>query len=122
SKLSKTISRCTTPVDSKGMYGFLVNSSYKYGPVFQGAQLQSCCEETLEASAEVKLFASTTEDHVIHPASLDAMLHICFTALTSGGARPMATSVITGFKRISVAHQGISAPGQEKVKACVSIV
>lgn len=120
-KLSKTVSNCTTPVDSKHMYKFLTDSSYKYGPVFQGAQDQHCRGDTKEASAEVKLFSSTNELHVIHPASLDAMLHICFTALTAGGTLPMATSVITGFKHIWVSDQGISAPGQEKANACVSI-
>lgn len=122
-KLSRTISDCTTSVDAGHMYKFLDKSSYQYGPVFQGAQQQYCREgsDTKEASAEVKLFASTTEPHVVHPASLDAMLHICFTALTAGGTVPMATSVITGFKNIWVSDEGISAPGQDKVKACVSI-
>ncbi|KAL2758194.1 hypothetical protein ACRALDRAFT_1040239 [Sodiomyces alcalophilus JCM 7366] len=120
-KLAGTISQCDTAVDADDMYGFLKESGYGYGPVFQAAQKQRYNEQMKQAAAEVNLYASTTEPHVIHPASLDCILHLCFTGFTAGGTRPMATCIPTRIGSLWVSDAGLSAPENESVTACLTV-
>lgn len=116
-KLSATISRCQKPVDAPRMYEYLKHHGYKYGSVYQAAQQQRCDQKSKQATAKVGLFKSVEGDHVIHPVSLDAILHLSFTALTSGGLNPMATSIPhrIGYMWVS------NTPEPSTVTACTNI-
>ncbi|KAI0383339.1 putative polyketide synthase [Hypomontagnella monticulosa] len=119
-ELLGTILNCQTAVDSRFMYSFLKQSGYEYGPIFQAANNQRYNRKTRQAAAKISL-ASLSEEHVVHPASLDAMLHLCFTAFTSGGTQRMATSIPSAISRLWVSNEGLSWPHQKTATACVTI-
>lgn len=119
-KFSDLRSHCETSVDSQHMYRFLKQSGYEYGQFFQSAKYQRCNERTKKATAEVNLFRSCEEDHVVHPVSLDAIFHLCFTAFTSGGSRPMATCIPSRIDSLWLSNEGLNWPEQEKVTACIT--
>ncbi|KAK7983237.1 hypothetical protein PG989_010639 [Apiospora arundinis] len=117
--LCDSIAACQQPVDHHNMYGFLKRTGYEFGPLFQGARNQRCNGALKQAAADVKLYSSSEEPHVVHPVSLDAIFHLCFTSFTAGGTRPMATSVPSGIGTLWVANTGLARPAQESV-ACLS--
>jgi len=119
-RFSSLVSSCQKPVDSQQMYGYLRQCGYEYGPLFQGAQQQHYNDHKRQATAQVALFDSA-EDHVIHPASLDAILHLAFIGLTSGGSRPMATSIPSRIGYLWVSDKGLSRADCQTVTACTDI-
>ena len=119
--LKRHFRSCQTPVNNRDMYSFLKQSGYEYGPSFQTAHNQLCNAESKQATAEVNLFSSSEESHVVHPVSLDIILHLCFTAFSAGGTQPMATSIPTGINYLWVSHQGLNSLEHETVKTCVTI-
>lgn len=123
--VAKSLSRCNSEVDPQHMYDFLRRHGYEYGPIFQAAQRQHCVDPTgkglQQASAEVILYHSTEEPHVVHPVSLDAIFHIFLTALTAGGARPTAVNVPYKIGCLWVSNTGLSALGTKRVDAYTAI-
>ncbi|RYP06667.1 hypothetical protein DL765_009401 [Monosporascus sp. GIB2] len=121
-------SQCVEFVDSEKMYAFLQRSGLEYGPEFQALRHQRI-DHALRATAEVDLFqisedgdtAANNELHVVHPVSLDAILQLSFTALTSGGSRPMATGVPVFVKYLWISNRGLSWPGEQSVTAFVTV-
>jgi NADPH:quinone reductase-like Zn-dependent oxidoreductase/ubiquinone/menaquinone biosynthesis C-methylase UbiE len=107
------ISNCSHSIDTPRMYEFLKKAGLDYGPAFQALENERISDAN-EAAAEVSLFGQRDSDpegnqpYVIHPASLDAIMHLCFTALSSGGANPMATSVPSRLKYIWISNRGLS--------------
>lgn len=123
-QLRSMISDTTVPVDSQRMYKFLEDSGFTYGPTFQNLREQRCTEGIpRQATAEVELFSSSPdpEPHVIHPATLDALFHLCFTAFTAGGQQPMSTAVPSRVGCLWVSSTGLSQPDSQTVTACSSV-
>lgn len=112
---------CKTPVEPQHMYQFLKQHGLQYGPLFQAAQSQYHNETGTGATAQVNLFDSAEDDHVIHPISLDAIMHLALTALTSGGSKPMATSIPSRLGTLWVASDSLHWPAREAVNVCSSI-
>lgn len=120
-ELKRPLPNCKTPVRTKDIYSFLKHSGYEYGPLFNTANKQYCNEETKQAKAEVTLFSDCDESHVVHPVSLDVILHLCFTAFSVGGTKRMATCIPTAIKHLWISSQGLSSPEQERVTTCTTI-
>lgn len=125
-KIAKTLSdlysQCRDSVPTLKMYLFLRECGYQYGQHFQLAQNQRCNKEARKASATVDLFSGSAEDHAFHPTSLDAILHLCFTAFSAGGTAPMATSIPSRIRCIWISDEGLQwRPGRETVDACTRI-
>jgi NADPH:quinone reductase-like Zn-dependent oxidoreductase/SAM-dependent methyltransferase len=112
---------CDTPVGSARHYKFLEETGLGYGPSFQNLRQQRCNVSRKHAAAEVGMFSSTAEPHTVHPATLDAMFHLSFTALSSGGREAIATAVVTRVDRIWVSNKGLSAPETNSLNACLSL-
>ncbi|MET9445525.1 SDR family NAD(P)-dependent oxidoreductase, partial [Streptomyces sp. NPDC006610] len=71
-------------IDLAGAYGGLAGVGYEYGPTFQG--LKSAWRRGDELFAEVALpDASAVEGFGIHPALLDAAMHVALVGGTEGG-------------------------------------
>jgi acyl transferase domain-containing protein len=123
--LSGLAASCGRPVPSYRMYRFLRECGYDYGSDFQLAHDQRCHSERREATAEVQLFQDKhgeDDHHVFHPTSLDAMMHICFTAFSLGGTVPMATSIPSHLSRMWISSRGLRwRPDQQSVTASVAI-
>ncbi|KAM7184266.1 KR domain containing protein [Rhypophila sp. PSN 637] len=105
------------PVDASQMYTFLREQcGYDYGPDYQALEDQHCLDPTnrsqdgkhsLSATAHVHLRREQEQQPVFHPATLDAILHLCFTAFSSGGTRPMATSIPSHISRMWISSRGL---------------
>lgn len=120
SHLEGVFAHCKRPVESPKMYGYLKLNGYDYGPDFQAAERQQCNDRLKQATAQIKLF-DADEASVIHPVSLDAILHLSFTARTAGGSMPMTTSVPARIGCIWVANRGLSWSEKTSVTACTTI-
>ncbi|KAJ2997560.1 hypothetical protein NUW58_g619 [Xylaria curta] len=115
-------------VQSEQMYRFLQQSGLTYGPAFQALENQSYTR-TGHAKADVRLYGSSdtkgSEDSpssaVMHPASLDAIFHLAFTALSWGASQPMAVGVPTHLESMWLSNDGLAWPSHETVRAMLSI-
>ncbi|KAK4194260.1 KR domain-containing protein [Triangularia verruculosa] len=120
SALSQSMLTCNKDVDSSQMYRFLKHHGYDYGPNFQSRN-QRCDPAAKRAAAEVNLFEGLEEPHVIHPTSFDTILQVAFTALTTGGSTPMATSVPSHTDTLWISNKGLSRPDTSSVTAYSAI-
>ncbi|OTA67063.1 putative polyketide synthase [Hypoxylon sp. EC38] len=110
------------PVESRQMYDFLRDyCGYEYGPCFRVAQNQRYASDRKQAAAQIALFRSATDEHVIHPVSLDALFHLPCTALTSGGSAPIATSIPTRVGYLWVSNRGLAWPEKDMVNCCSEV-
>ncbi|KAF2264111.1 ketoacyl-synt-domain-containing protein [Lojkania enalia] len=124
SKYQKKIEDCNTAVDKSVMYQRLKNWGLDYGPAFQIATTQMVSTNS-EAIADVVTFKGDGEElqpHVIHPVTFDAIGHLCFTAFTAGGIKPMATSMPQKLNYAWISDRGLAAPDASSVRACSTIV
>ncbi|KAI2601905.1 putative polyketide synthase [Hypoxylon sp. NC1633] len=118
---SSTIAECTTPVDVDHMYSVLEQHGLRYGPLFRAAQNQTCHRDKKHASAHISLFKGLREDHIVHPASLDPIFHLAYTALTSGGRSQITTCVPIHIGSLWISSNGLSWPSEESVLACTAV-
>lgn len=107
-----------TPKTIQGMifYQFLLKCGYGYGPAFRRIEkLQH--NGNGEAIAEVSLYNESFQPHVIHPATLDAIMHTEFAALSDGCRRSIGTLIPTKIESIWIASTGLGqfAKGTLKV-------
>ncbi|KAH8426354.1 uncharacterized protein LDX57_004097 [Aspergillus melleus] len=102
---------CNRKVPSKQMYEYLKETGYEYGPIFARCDEQRIHSTLKHATATTSLYNTPDQEHVVHPASLDAIFHLAFTALTSGGCSSMATSVPSRIEVTSVTGRGFIVAG-----------
>ncbi|MCQ4118881.1 type I polyketide synthase [Rhodococcus tibetensis] len=78
-----------TPIDVRGLYGVLDDAGYGYGPMFRG--LRAAWRRGDELFGEVRLGgedpAAAVAGYGIHPAVLDAALHVIALGVADTGAR-----------------------------------
>lgn len=120
-KFMDSASDCKISVDSHDMYSFLKETGLEYGSLFQGAQHQKCDTERRHAVAEVAVCKVLDEPHVIHHATLDAIFHLCFTALTYGGSYSMVTSIPSRLGCLWISDTCLSWPDQDVVSSLATI-
>ncbi|KAI9648917.1 hypothetical protein NHQ30_001483 [Ciborinia camelliae] len=100
----------TTPLahDSKmkdKFYKALRDSGYEYGPSFQITK--NISHNPRESIGQVEICQVSSDAHIIHPTTLDAIFHLVFASLTNGGAQSMETLLPTEVKRIWIASSGL---------------
>ncbi|MFG2052915.1 SDR family NAD(P)-dependent oxidoreductase [Micromonospora sp. NPDC048930] len=71
-----------TPVDLSGRYGRLASTGYHYGPLFQGVRRAWRSGEDLYAEVALPE-PGDTDGYGIHPALLDATLHLAVDAIVT---------------------------------------
>ncbi|MFF3216099.1 type I polyketide synthase [Streptomyces sp. NPDC002886] len=110
-----------TPIDVEGAYAWLRESGYHYGPVFQG--LKAAWRDGDELFAEVELPESAHGDAAkfgLHPALLDAALHVNLVAADSEDDRTLVPFAWNGVElhsvggtalRVRVSPQETDGPG-----------
>lgn len=118
---------CQTQVDSDLMYTYLREHGLDYGSSFQVAGQQRY-DQYMRASAEIAQVilnddrrAETNSDCIIHPITLDAILHLCFTAFTAGGSRPMATSVPSRISCLWIGNKELKNSDRNAVAAFTDV-
>ncbi|MFD2768687.1 polyketide synthase dehydratase domain-containing protein, partial [Micromonospora eburnea] len=79
-----------TPVAVQGFYDALAARGYEYGPVFQGVQAAWRDGEDLVAEVVLDETGREQVDHFgVHPALLDAALHVAALGMPDGPAEPL---------------------------------
>ncbi|KAI9714017.1 MAG: polyketide synthase [Bogoriella megaspora] len=102
-------------IDAAAFYRNLRKQGYHYGPSFQGIQSfrhdhkgQATTCVLLSTPMESEPFA---EDYsIIHPATLDSILHSSLVAATEGGTLSLPTKVPISIDRLWIAKNGCSSP------------
>lgn len=114
-------SQIGTKVSSQHMYASLKEYGLDFGPLFRIAHHQRYDAKLRQSVAEISLFRSTDEDHVIHPISLDAMFHLALTALTTGGSQRTATTVPSRIGTLWLSSRALSSPKRSTLNVCTKI-
>ncbi|KAI1772330.1 hypothetical protein F4818DRAFT_444554 [Hypoxylon cercidicola] len=85
--LAKFQERCSAPIERGQFYKDLYKQGFHFGETFQTLQTISVNEEGREAFATVeasdwkrKVREHELSDHVVHPSTLDSLLHVIFAA------------------------------------------
>ena len=115
SKNSMTLSGFPRSIPPKQYYDFLSRCGYGYGSSFQRIQYLEC-NHTGEATAEVSLFEDSLQPHTVHPATLDAIMHLEFAALSNGLKQKIGTHIPTKIGSLWLAAKGLGSPAKEAVK------
>ncbi|KAF2490386.1 reducing type I polyketide synthase [Lophium mytilinum] len=107
------------------LYKSLRASGFDFGPSFQLLRNGSFHSEN-EGKADIEIFEWPTDHfpqpHVIHPCTLDAILHLSLAVCAKGGDVQTPTAVPSSLKRLWVATPGLSQPGSNSVSAAAWMV
>ncbi|PVI03918.1 ketoacyl-synt-domain-containing protein [Periconia macrospinosa] len=124
SRHKTTKDACTEPVDESFMYKRLKWWGLDYGPSFRKAkdQFVSSNDEALATIETMKSEGEDLQPHIIHPATFDAIGHLCFTAYSAGGKNPIATAMPSTIDYAWVSSHGLSTPSADAVQTCVNVV
>ncbi|KAH7303554.1 reducing type I polyketide synthase [Stachybotrys elegans] len=112
---------CKQPVYTDAFYRYLDECGIHWGPDFQCLD-QTYCGGKLSAVSKVRLFEESGEDnpslnYTVHPATLDAILHLHYVGMTKGGTRPIPTMVPAGIRKIWVSNRNLKSPTWTSVQA-----
>ena len=107
-------------IASNELYRTLKKAGYGFGPSFRSLH-EITHNSNNQATARVKLYqwpeAEFPQAHVVHPASLDGMLHLCLVTLAQNFKNSMHTSVPSQIKRCWVANYGLNSTQSTYVSA-----
>ena len=109
---------CTTPVESDAIYEFLRQRGIDYGPTFRRLEkLRS--SNNGEIAAEVSLLKLASDRlaklQVIHPATLDAVMHSVFAAQSKGGTEDIDTQVPTAIRNMWISREGLAGQSEDSI-------
>ncbi|KAF4635270.1 hypothetical protein G7Y89_g2822 [Cudoniella acicularis] len=104
----------------QSLYRRLKSAGYGFGLSFQPLENIVCGPNTV-ARAAVKLYQwcepGFSQPHIVHPTSLDGMLHLCLAALAKNCDEGLPTSVPTQIKNLWIKPSGMSFPKSTSVLA-----
>ena len=107
--------RCSSVAEPRRLYECMRSSKLSYGPAFQRLS-QISYNNHEEAAGKLELYhwksengANYPQDHVIHPASFDSIIHVAFAALSAGGQKMMPTMVPTRIEKLWISSTGLTA-------------
>ena len=111
---------CTEASDPILLYRALKNCGFGFGQAFQTLK-NGCFSRKNEAKSDVMLYQwpanEYPQQHIVHPTSLDGILHLSVAALAHGGLKSIPTSVPTLVRKMWIAKSGLSHPENISVKA-----
>lgn len=107
-KLSRS---CTEAFEHRALYKMLRDCGYKFGDSFQ--RLRNGSSSTMnEARSDVILYEWPASDypqpHIVHPTTLDAILHLTIAASAHGGRKAISTQIPTLLRKMWIANSGLS--------------
>ncbi|KAL8769661.1 MAG: hypothetical protein Q9209_004458 [Squamulea sp. 1 TL-2023] len=116
--------RCTRSVAPSTMYQFLHERSIEYGPAFQRMR-RIWCSNDQEIITDIGFFEADEERgsklHIIHPTTLDAILHSVFAAQSRGGMEDIATQVPSKIGQLWIASEGLNQSGDASVSVSTAV-
>ncbi|KAA8646574.1 Type I Polyketide synthases (Type I PKS) [Aspergillus tanneri] len=114
---------CTVSIDPAAFYYILASSGYQYGPAFRAiTALHSDNGKHTELLSDVQTYRETSgenlkaEQHVIHPTTLDAVIHTICGIITEMGLHTGVVGVPGRIDRIWISRSGLSYPTAETIK------
>ena len=116
---------CQLNVDINLMYRQLKANGLSYGPSFQcmhdlawdGKENAMACLEPFQWTTEQS--RNSSEEHVIHPATLDAAGQLGWAAITKGGAEVVSSgAATTRIKAAWICGAGASYPEVDSLRTC----
>ena len=112
---------CHRTLDPNKLYETLNKSGFGFGPSFRPI-MNGVTGNNNETNADIKLFewpaTENPQAHVVHPTSLDGMLHLAIAGYADGGERTVPTMIPTLLRNIWISKNGLSHPKDSKVQAC----
>ncbi len=112
---------CRRVMNIPSLYESLNKSGFELGPAFQRIE-NGASGEHQQAKGVVKLFewqaSEYPQPHVVHPASLDAILQMAIAGYTDGGQKAVPTMVPSSLRHLWISKAGLSHPQSARVKAC----
>lgn len=118
---SSMAEKCHRSIDPKKLYDTMNNSGFGFGPSFQPI-MNGVIGNNSETKADIKLFewpaAENPQPHVVHPTSLDGMLHLAIAGYANGGETAVPTMIPTLLRNIWISKNGLSHPENSKVQTC----
>lgn len=91
---------------SKPYYDFLHDCGYGYGPSFQRIQ-NIRYSNSGEALAQISLYQDSFQSYVVHPTTLDAVMHLQFAATSHGCKKALGTLIPTKIDSLWIAAAGL---------------
>lgn len=111
---------CTKTIDPVLLYKTLRSCGFGFGQAFQPLKNGSFSTD-YKARSDVKLYQWPTDQypqkHVVHPTTLDGILHLSVAALAHGGLKSIPTAVPTLLRKMWIAKSGLSHSENRSVKA-----
>lgn len=115
---------CTEAVDPILLYKTLRSCGFGFGQAFQPLKNGSFSTKN-EARSDIMLYHWPTneypQDHIVHPTTLDGILHLSVAALAHGGLKSIPTAVPTLLRKMWISKSGLSYPENTSVKAAAWI-
>jgi acyl transferase domain-containing protein/NADPH:quinone reductase-like Zn-dependent oxidoreductase len=106
------------------LYSHLRSNGFEFGASFQLVRKGIFVNK--DAKAEIELYnwdaATHHQPHIVHPCSLDAMLHLTVAALTEGGRTTIPTAIPSAFRKLWIAKDGLSCAEAKYVRATAWMV
>lgn len=104
---------CRQDADPGTLYEKLAESGYGYGPSFQGIK-HMVFDGTGSSVSTVQTYRWSRHfegpdpgtDHIVHPTTLDTILHTMLAVYTQGGAQKIATTIPTFVERMWISAKG----------------
>ncbi|KAI7971952.1 hypothetical protein EIK77_007551 [Talaromyces pinophilus] len=123
---AETISQsCHEKFSRNTLYSSLKSSGLNFGPSFQTLD-DGYCNTSLQATSAVRVFSwpasQHPQPHIVHPTTLDGILHLTETACSEGGKRPISTSIPRSIHKLWVAKDGLSTSGSKRLWATTEAI
>lgn len=111
---------CTDEFDPSKLYQMLRKSGFGFGHAFQRLRNGST-STTNKARSDVVLYQwpanENPQQHIVHPTTLDGILHLSVAALSQGGGKLVSTAVPSLLRKMWIAKSGLSHPEHTSVRA-----
>ena len=116
-------STCTAQIADSDVYARLKQSGFEFGPTFQTVTGAKCNGGNATGTIKVFQWAEHLhpQAHVIHPTTLDGILHLSSAGLAGQSNTKIPTAIPTGIKSLWVAQDGINGLSSDKIQASASL-
>jgi NADPH:quinone reductase-like Zn-dependent oxidoreductase/malonyl CoA-acyl carrier protein transacylase/NADP-dependent 3-hydroxy acid dehydrogenase YdfG len=115
---------CDQDLEPDKLYKCMRECGFQFGPTFQTLH-QGKYSLSNHAQSLVKVFQwpddQYPQPHVIHPTTLDGILHVTLAAASRGGCERLPTAIPTSIRKIWVANDGLRSADNDVVKAMTSV-
>ncbi|PYI08361.1 hypothetical protein BO78DRAFT_364974 [Aspergillus sclerotiicarbonarius CBS 121057] len=117
-KYSRICNEMGSPMEMETFYQQLQQCGLDFGPTFRTLTAAQWADK--ECSAVVHVHPES--DYVVHPCTLDALLHMPMVPLTQDPARPKSTAIPAKIRRVWLASSGLGWSATDTLHAASTVV